>query len=544
MRRVAGLASVGRPPVAMLTRWRVWACSPRAWLLILVAGLLLALNLMDVVVPMDRDEGAFLAIAQEILRGHVPYRDVFDQKSPGIYYLLAGMLALTHAAGPITQLYIARLLTVVANVLTAAGVLALGRAWGRPRVGLLAAALWLFVAPVYGGAQLFTEPFAVPFTVWALAVVALEQSRRSAFSAGVLLAVGTLFKQTAVLALPGILLMLTAHELRLAATADVSRALWRRSLGAARVCLPAAAMLLVGLLAPWALVGVAFALAGALRPLIDQVLLSNLLRYPPDPGADRYPLMITSLIESPLLWLAPICVVGAVLYRRIFARKKSAPTFGNLGAAVALTGALSLLPLVSHAYLHYWVSALPWAALLTAYGLSAALARWRHAARGDVRRRSARTVGSAFMLAAVAGTCAISLVLPLLTAVALPHKRASLMRQVHASRQIAHYTSAHDRLLVLPAQPEYYFLTGRAPATPYVYLLPIDATSQRLATLRDQFRARWFTVVAWQMDRDHLDQQPGFPALYATLRAHYRLVAVDRSTQLEIFVPDSTGPAR
>jgi 4-amino-4-deoxy-L-arabinose transferase-like glycosyltransferase len=43
-------------------------------------------------VPLDRDEGAFALIGQAILRGDVPYHDIFDHKPPGTFYSFATAL--------------------------------------------------------------------------------------------------------------------------------------------------------------------------------------------------------------------------------------------------------------------------------------------------------------------------------------------------------------------------------------------------------------------------------------------------------------------
>lgn len=533
---VGGTVTPGGPK----ERWRRWTRSPRFWLVVAVCVVLVGLNLGDLIVPLDRDEGAFLAIAQLVLHGRVPYRDVFDQKAPGIYYLLAGALALTRGAMPMTQLYVARLLVVVANLATALGLVSLGRSWRRPRVGLLAAALWLFVAPLYGGAQLFTEPFAIPFMVWSLAVAARMGGIRRAFSAGLLLALGTLFKQTAILALPGVVVLLYAHHEggdtspHATSRPESTIARWGSRMTGGSCSRASVAALVAGLLLPWALVCAAFALTGGLGSLLDQVVVSNLTRYPSDPVGDRFALLLSGFFESPLLWLAALWVVGYVLYRRLIVRRKAASTLGSVGVAVALTGGLSLLPLLAHVYLHYLLPALPFAALLTALACSAALARRRVRRPNDGRRtqplRRMLSVGVIGVLGA------ISLAVPLLTAATLPHKQAALMDQLHAEQLIARYTGPQDRLLVLPAQPEYYFLIGRDAVTPYVYLLPVNATSHQLDTLRDQLRAGAFAVVAWQQERDHLDQQPGFPALYATLQAHYHVMAVDPTTHLQIYI--------
>jgi hypothetical protein len=56
-----------------------------AWVAILAA--FAALRAPFVSVPMERDEGEYAYIAQRALHGEIPYRDVFDQKPPGIFVI-------------------------------------------------------------------------------------------------------------------------------------------------------------------------------------------------------------------------------------------------------------------------------------------------------------------------------------------------------------------------------------------------------------------------------------------------------------------------
>ncbi len=44
----------------------------------------------------DRDSGEFLYVAQQILHGHVPYRDTWDHKPPAIFYIDALALLSGH----------------------------------------------------------------------------------------------------------------------------------------------------------------------------------------------------------------------------------------------------------------------------------------------------------------------------------------------------------------------------------------------------------------------------------------------------------------
>lgn len=72
--------------VSVAEQISAWLRDPWNWLVTLVCLATIALSTNNIAVPLDRDEGAFLAVAQRILHGSIPYRDVFDHKGPGIYY--------------------------------------------------------------------------------------------------------------------------------------------------------------------------------------------------------------------------------------------------------------------------------------------------------------------------------------------------------------------------------------------------------------------------------------------------------------------------
>jgi len=72
-------------------------------LLLLIAAVTAAVRLPSLFEPLwHGDEAIYLTIGQQILRGDVLYEDIFDNKTPGIYYLVAGVLALFgHAVWPV-----------------------------------------------------------------------------------------------------------------------------------------------------------------------------------------------------------------------------------------------------------------------------------------------------------------------------------------------------------------------------------------------------------------------------------------------------------
>src|SRR5206468_919159 len=44
-------------------------------------------------IPLERDEGEYAYIAERWLAGDVPYRDAFDQKTPGVFVAYAALFA-------------------------------------------------------------------------------------------------------------------------------------------------------------------------------------------------------------------------------------------------------------------------------------------------------------------------------------------------------------------------------------------------------------------------------------------------------------------
>src|SRR3954454_8475212 len=47
----------------------------------------------SLLVPMGQDQGLYHTVAEEILHGGAPYRDAWDPKPPGVFYVHAALLA-------------------------------------------------------------------------------------------------------------------------------------------------------------------------------------------------------------------------------------------------------------------------------------------------------------------------------------------------------------------------------------------------------------------------------------------------------------------
>jgi len=503
-----------------------WLRNPWVWLTVVIGGLILLLSVAGLTNRLDPDEGAFLAIAQEILHGRVPYRDAFDQKSPAIYYLVASVLALGGGLGPLQQVLAMRGVALLTDFIAAVGLFLLGRRWWRTEVGILAALLWLMGLALYGGDQFFTEPFATSLTIWAVVAAASRPGIRGALLAGFLLALGTLFKQTAVLALPGVAFVLCTQN------QGGGRWGWCPP----RSALAAVGAILVGFVAPWFAVGAAFATAGAFGPMLDQVLVSNLTRYPADPLRVLLTLIAVGLNRYLLVWVVAAVVAFVGLGRSLLPRggRGSVPSVGALVAGGL--AALNLVPFKSHAYPHYWLQVLPWAALLAAMGLLVGLELLRPAPEGSLADAGYGVTAARVLPLVLVGMVILSSgrVYPSLQ---IRTNGTGLQAQVNGGRWIAASTPPGARVLVAPAQPEFYYLSGRMAVTSYVYLLPINISDALVAQVTDDVLAVHFDAIVWAGGPPDRSLAP----VYQALLLRYHPTGSDPELGLQMYVPNTAS---
>jgi len=148
-------------------RQNVWL----AWGLVVLVVLVLAAPVLTY--PLGRDQGEFATIGAGILRGAVPYVDLWNPKPPAIFYTYAGVIRLF---GQST--FAVRALDLLLYVPMAAALFALGRRLSGVWVGLWATGLF--------GVFYFTETFwtlsqndgvaALPMTLAVWSVFALQDA--------------------------------------------------------------------------------------------------------------------------------------------------------------------------------------------------------------------------------------------------------------------------------------------------------------------------------------------------------------------------------
>jgi len=183
-------------------------------LLLLAAGAALLIPLLTY--PFGRDQSVFACVADIIARDGVPYRDAWEMKPPGIFYLFWASFTLFGRS-----MLSPRLLDLLWTLGTAAAIWILGRrllsAWTA------VAGAFLFLIRYIAGHSYWNttqcEGFAMlPLTLAAIALVAAERRRsfRLAAVCGALIALGVLLKFTVgiFLLLPCIALFASHEEAR------------------------------------------------------------------------------------------------------------------------------------------------------------------------------------------------------------------------------------------------------------------------------------------------------------------------------------------
>jgi Dolichyl-phosphate-mannose-protein mannosyltransferase len=364
------------------------------------------------------DEGDHAATGRLILHGGSMYRDAFNEKGPGLYWLTALLFGLFGDS-----------FAVLRNAATV-GVLATlillffaGSRNGKPSTGLLAAATFGAFHCLYQGYLWQSETLLTPMLL-ALFLLLQSDNRRPLLMgtlAGVCLFVGTLTKQTtwiAVAVLIGVLLLRKREET------------FAKSLMG----------LTGGLLAPWALVLVFVTIGGNLEPFISGYLFPlthfGIGSYAYLPGIGEQP------FQLPIWWMVAVAAIG------ITGRSKT--LFRGLLA-------ISILMMLPALFPYHYPPVLAMASL----GFAIAI--------------SERPAGKMLKAVALGGLIAVTVFAFMKTPVEDILNTVDSEKRVQmgsVATHVARNTDPSDRLWVYPHNSAYYYLTGLQAPGRYGFALP------------------------------------------------------------------------
>jgi 4-amino-4-deoxy-L-arabinose transferase-like glycosyltransferase len=485
----------------------------KRWLLgsltLVAAGLAILIRLPLLERPLDRDEGLYAYMAQQIEAGFIPYRDVFSDKPPVGFVLYWAFLRLF---GP-----------------TTAGIHLGGALWAALGAVLLALVAGRFVPPGAAGASaLFWSVSCAQASVqgssinlellatpWALAgLLAASPQPSLAFLSGIFLGLAWMTKQTAIghVAMGGLLVAVGLAEGR--------KDMGRRVQGLLAYGAGLGLSLGVILLLLWAL--------GAPEEFLEQALLYNLTAYVQREPLARAPRNFAVAVSglffgNPALyllalwgaWLAPSCAWPK-------ARALLIAWFTLNFAAVAVGFRF---------YPHYFVLILPPICVLAARRVGSCAG-----AKSSWKRRTLALVGAVVPLAA-----------PLLLEKqyffnnnACQHVKRLYGDELFClsnlvALEVQRLSAPDEPMFILGSEPQIYFLARRRSAVPYAFIHPLTVASPRAAALQKRVadalesQAPLLLLIVFvpmshmyeEGASDHLEQRIGH-----LCRRQYRLAAV------------------
>lgn len=416
-----------------------------------------------------RDSGVFLYIANAILDGSVPYRDIWDHKPPAVFYLNAFALLLGQRS--LWAIWVLELLSLGLAALIGYRLL---RDSFRAAAAIFASVGWIMSSAMLLSGGNFTEEYALPLKFASLWLFVQAENR------------GYSVKIAAALGFAGVLCFLLRPNLigihitilLFLLLRSITLRSWHIFWEPAKVMLLAALPLLL-------LVGAYFYSADAFDDLIDAVFRYN-MAYSVATSADRLRAVGAGIAVLSLSLLSPSCLLGLALVFTSF--RRFGYQFRNLNPLVALAVIglpveLTLASLSGRTYGHYYLSWLPIFAVLAAAffvlglkGLTAGVEEYM--ARGIARR------GTTVFLALILLQSAVPVWL--------------VYRQVEASLQTIHHydrivqaitdhSRNDDTVLMWGAETSINLVANRASPTRFVYQYPLLTPGYQNDDLVDEF---------------------------------------------------------
>jgi 4-amino-4-deoxy-L-arabinose transferase-like glycosyltransferase len=452
--------------------------------------------------PFERDEGAYATIAQNLLHGAVPYRDLFDHKPPLTYlwyaasFLLFGeniaapriAAALVWSATSLLVYFEARLLFARRTAVIAAGVFSAS-------CGLAALSF-----------NANTEVFTLPWLVAGLIGVTKWQrtgDRRWLLAAGACGALASLTKQTAALNLLALLFVVTWPDLKAQRL---------------RTAIASALTLSVGSALALAVVVAPFVLAGATGDFFYSTVVYNQIYTSQLTVLER--LQFTALgLEFFVLVAAPL--IGLLVMALLELRRRSwmpADTILIPSLAAAWLGVMTS----GYFFPHYLLLMLPFVALFLAPFIE--------------KRVTEQTSRRGFLLVTVAmvGLAAAFSLQVFFAGSPEDIHRAKFLdpgaTQDNQSRIVADYIVAHttpdQAIYEYGRTTQIYFLSDRRPAVRYMYDRPFWLDENTLGEALVQLEAAKPAYIFDTIRTKDSDEWQKFhpPRVQAFFAAHYEFV--------------------
>lgn len=529
------------PPRSAAAARRIFpVAAPDRVVVALCLATILACAVLIATFSFGRDQSIYAVVGRGILRGELPYRDLWDFKTPGIFFAfgLGELIFGRSMAAP-------RLLEATGMVLMAFAMVSLGRRWFQSTMAGLLGATIAAIAHLeldfwHSGQP---ETFGGMLTVFALWSCELRPRRGQVWLgdlvAGICIGAAALLKPP----LGGVVVVLAAHRYR-ELSADIPWARRLRTLG----------VLFLGTALPVLGCGVWFWMRGGFPALLWTLrdFVPGYTRLGWHPDSQPLEMLYYAMVEA-VTRFSPLIPVGLVAYAVLDALspRENEGAFLLLGcASVQLAG----VAMQAKFFQYHFGATVPVLGLLAGAGLSKLWMRVR--GKGTLWHLGLLSVLALLLLARkpvndvpLRVTERALVRLKYLLGVSPYPDRAAMDAELHraadydlaADRLVANWIVAHtrptDSVLVWGFEPAIYWLSERRPATRFIYNVPQRSrwqteTSQSMM-LGEVSRARPAIVVVQHNDvfpavtgkaSDSNADLARFPALRRLLDAQYEYV--------------------
>ena len=391
------------------------------------------------------DEGDHATTGQIILRGGMMYRDAFNEKGPGLYWLTAGLFKFFGE-----RFVVLRYAAAATALLTLILLMAAGAMFGHAGSGLIAALIYSAFHLLFLGEYWQPESVLTPLALAVIVVLTVRNEEQGPaawrmFVAGLLLFGATLVKQNAWLFVAALAILIIYARFRNKTFFSIA----------------SLAGLFAGLVGSWLLLFLWLRTSGGWDSFAEGYLFP--LTSFSTKEAWYLPRLNEFFLELPVWWmmLAAFWALPSKLFGKWNIR------------LLLLVLAVELIMIFPAPYIHHFLPVLA----VSALGFTLALPA---DARQFFRQRN-------FML-------------PIFTLLCLGAAgQAPRQYQLHVGRfetrqweevaaAVVRDTTAEDRIFVFPFDSTYYFLTDRLPPGRFGFLLPWTTPPPILAQFLAEFR--------------------------------------------------------
>jgi len=393
---------------------------------ILVIGFVL--RIVFIFRSIGRDEAAFLYYGWMIVKGKILYRDLFNQKAPGVYFAVALIFLLVGK-----QILLIRALSMLLSATTALILFKIGKKISNPLTGIISALLYeLEPLTLRRSTMVFSETFMVFFMALAVYFYISAHKKNSTWH---YLLVGILIGLSAIMRQTGIILVLVILLHRLYIRQPLKSLL--RSIGT----------LIIGLLVSVIPIVVYFLVVNALSDAIYATLIFNLSSSYGFPLIRRlHNLFDDVFINDPVLWIVGL---GGLLFALEKRNKWSIFLMGWFGASFLLILALST------PYSHYYIQVMPPLSLLGGIFVEKLIVtseKMMDDASQNVKHSNIINWLLVVLLLVGSGTIGVNLYFDMKVSHGLPY-------QIEAAEYIKTHTSPDET--IFSPDSAYYLLTDR-----------------------------------------------------------------------------------